>query len=157
MLTEDENIVEIKFAVQYRLSDARAFLFNSRDPEDAVLKAAETAVREVVGKMKMDAALAEERDQIGPRVRALMQSILDRYRVGIEVVGINLQQGGVRPPRTGAGRLRRRAESRPGARARQERGPGLRQRGGAACQGYRVAPDGGGRGLQGAHRRAGRG
>jgi len=98
MLTEDENIVEIKFAVQYRLSDARAFLFNSRDPEDAVRKAAETAVREVVGKMKMDAALAEERDQIGPRVRTLMQSILDRYELGIEVVGINLQQGGVRPP-----------------------------------------------------------
>ncbi len=98
MLTEDENIVEIKFAVQYRLNDARAYLFSSRDPDASVLKAAETAVREVVGKMKMDAALAEERDQIGPRVRALMQTILDRYQVGIEVVGINLQQGGVRPP-----------------------------------------------------------
>jgi membrane protease subunit HflK len=98
MLTEDENIVEIKFAVQYRLSDARAFLFESRDPDAAVIKAAETAVREVVGKMKMDAALAEDRDQIGPRVRALMQSILDRYKVGIEVVAVNLQQGGVRPP-----------------------------------------------------------
>lgn len=98
MLTEDENIVEIKFAVQYRLNDARAFLFESRDPDASVVKVAETAVREVVGKMKMDAALAEERDQIAPRVRALMQTILDRYKVGIEVVGINLQQGGVRPP-----------------------------------------------------------
>ncbi len=98
MLTEDENIVEIKFAVQYRLSDARAYLFSSRDPDAAVLKSAETAVREVVGKMKMDAALAEERDQIAPRVRVLMQTILDRYNIGIEVVGINLQQGGVRPP-----------------------------------------------------------
>jgi membrane protease subunit HflK len=98
MLTSDENIVEIKFAVQYRLSNARDFLFESRDPEAAVVKAAETAVREVVGKMRMDAALAEERDQIGPRVRALMQTILDRYKVGVEVVGINLQQGGVRPP-----------------------------------------------------------
>lgn len=98
MLTEDENIVEIKFAVQYRLSDARAYLFESRDPDAAVIKAAETAVREVVGKMKMDAALAEERDQIAPRVRALMQSILDRYKVGIEVVAVNMQQGGVRPP-----------------------------------------------------------
>jgi len=98
MLTEDENIVEIKFAVQYRLNDARAFLFESRDPDASVVKVAETAVREVVGKMKMDAALAEERDQIAPRVRALMQAILDRYKVGIEVVGINLQQGGVRPP-----------------------------------------------------------
>ncbi len=98
MLTEDENIVEIKFAVQYRLSDARAFLFESKNPSEAVVQAAETAVREVVGKMRMDSALAEERDQIGPRVRALMQTILDRYKVGIEVVGINLQQGGVRPP-----------------------------------------------------------
>jgi membrane protease subunit HflK len=98
MLTEDENIVEIKFAVQYRLSDARAYLFESKNPSEAVVQAAETAVRETVGKMRMDSALAEERDQIAPRVRALMQTILDRYKVGIEVVGINLQQGGVRPP-----------------------------------------------------------
>ena len=98
MLTEDENIVEIKFAVQYRLNDARAYLFESKDPANAVVQAAETAVREVVGKMKMDLALADERDQIAPRVRALMQTILDRYKVGVEVVGINLQQSGVRPP-----------------------------------------------------------
>lgn len=98
MLTLDQNIVEIKFAVQYRLNDARAFLFESRDPDASVIKVAETAVREVIGKMRMDAALAEERDQIAPRVRQLMQTILDRYNVGIEVVGINLQQGGVRPP-----------------------------------------------------------
>jgi membrane protease subunit HflK len=98
MLTEDENIVEIKFAVQYRLSDARAFLFESRNPTEAVVQAAETAVREVVGKLRMDSALAEERDQLAPRIRSLMQTILDRYKVGIEVVGINLQQGGVRPP-----------------------------------------------------------
>ncbi|MBM3386121.1 MAG: FtsH protease activity modulator HflK [Betaproteobacteria bacterium] len=98
MLTEDENIVEIKFAVQYRLNDARAYLFESKNPTEAVVQAAETAVREVLGKMKMDTALADERDQIGPRVRQLMQTILDRYKVGIEVVGINLQQGGVRPP-----------------------------------------------------------
>jgi membrane protease subunit HflK len=98
MLTEDENIVEIKFAVQYRLSDARAFLFESKSPTDAVGLAAETAVREVIGKMRMDSALSEERDQIAPRVREIMQKILDRYQVGIEVVNINLQQGGVRPP-----------------------------------------------------------
>ena len=98
MLTADENIVEIKFAVQYRLNDARAFLFESKNPTEAVVQAAETAVREVVGKMRMDSALSDERDQIAPRVRTLMQKILDRYKVGIEVVGINLQQGGVRPP-----------------------------------------------------------
>lgn len=98
MLTEDENIVEIKFAVQYRLSDARAWLFESKNPQDSVVQAAESSVREVVGKMRMDSALAEERDQIAPRVRALMQTMLDRYKIGVEVVGINLQQGGVRPP-----------------------------------------------------------
>lgn len=98
MLTEDENILDIKFAVQYRLNDARAFLFESKNPAEAVVQAAETSVREVLGKMKMDAALSDERDQIGPRVRAMMQTILDRYKVGVEVVGINLQSGGVRPP-----------------------------------------------------------
>lgn len=98
MLTADENIVEIKFAVQYRLSDARAYLFESKDPAAAVVQAAETAVREVVGKMRMDAALSEDRDKIAPQVRALMQTILDRYKVGVEVVAINLQQSGVRPP-----------------------------------------------------------
>jgi modulator of FtsH protease HflK len=98
MLTQDENIVEVKFAVQYRLKDARQYLFASKNPSEAVVQAAEAAVREVVGKMKMDSALGDERDQIGPRVRDLMQNILDRYGVGIEVVGINLQQSGVRPP-----------------------------------------------------------
>lgn len=98
MLTQDENIVDIKFAVQYRLNDARAYLFESKNPAETVVQAAETAVREVVGKMRMDAALSEERDQIAPQVRSLMQTILDRYKVGIEIVGINLQQGGVRPP-----------------------------------------------------------
>ena len=98
MLTQDENIVEIKFAVQYRLNDARAYLFESKSPDDAVVQAAESAVREVVGKMSMDNAMADERDQIAPRVRDLMQTILDRYRVGIEVVAVNMQQGGVHPP-----------------------------------------------------------
>lgn len=98
MLTKDENIVEIKFAVQYRLSNARDWLFNSKNPDIAVVQAAESAVREVVGNMRMDAALADERDQIASRVRDLMQKILDRYQVGVEVIGVNLQQGGVRPP-----------------------------------------------------------
>jgi membrane protease subunit HflK len=84
--------------VQYRLKDARAWLFESKNPAEAVVHAAETAVREVVGNMRMDSALSEERDQIAPRVRSLMQTILDRYNLGIEVVAVNLQQGGVRPP-----------------------------------------------------------
>jgi membrane protease subunit HflK len=98
MLTADENIVEIQFAVQYRLKNARDYLFNSKDPAGAVVQAAESAVREVVGKMTMDDAIGPERDKIGPQVRTLMQTILDRYGVGIEVVNVNLQQGGVRPP-----------------------------------------------------------
>ena len=98
MLTQDENILEMKFAVQYRLTDARAYLFESKNPTDAVVQAAETAAREVVGKMRMDAALSEDRDQIAPRIRTIMQSVLDNYHVGIEVVAINLEQGGVRPP-----------------------------------------------------------
>jgi membrane protease subunit HflK len=84
--------------VQYRLSNAQAWLYESKSPAETIVQVAESSVREVVGKMKMDAALAEERDQIAPRVRALMQTILDRYKIGVEVVGINLQQGGVRPP-----------------------------------------------------------
>jgi membrane protease subunit HflK len=98
MLTQDENILDIKFSVQYRLKDARAYLFESKNPAETVVQVAETAVREVVGKMQMNAALGEEREQIAPRVRTVMQNILDRYRVGIDVVAINLQQGGVRAP-----------------------------------------------------------
>jgi membrane protease subunit HflK len=98
MLTMDENIVELKFAVQYRLKDARAYPFESKKPDEAVVQAAESAAREVLGKMRMDSALAEERDQVAPRIRTLMQAILDRYSIGVDVVGINLQQGGVRPP-----------------------------------------------------------
>lgn len=98
MLTADENIVEVKFVVQYRLNDARAWLFASVDPSLSVKQVAESAVREVVGSMQMDSALAEERDQIAPRVRELMQKILDRYHIGVEVIAINMQQGGVLPP-----------------------------------------------------------
>ncbi len=98
MLTEDENILDVKFSVQYRLSDARAYLFETKDPTAAVVQAAETAVREVVGKMRLNAALGEEREQIAPRIRVLAQSILDRYKIGIEIVAINMQQGGVRAP-----------------------------------------------------------
>jgi modulator of FtsH protease HflK len=98
MLTEDENILDVKFSVQYRLSDARAYLFETKDPTAAVVQAAETAVREVVGKMRLNAALGEEREQIAPRIRVLAQAILDRYKIGIEIVAINMQQGGVRAP-----------------------------------------------------------
>jgi len=98
MLTEDENIIDVKFSVQYRLKDARAFLFESKNPAEAVVQAAETAVREVVGKMRLDVALGVEREEIAPRVQVLAQAILDRYKIGVEIVAINMQQGGVRAP-----------------------------------------------------------
>ena len=64
MLTQDENIIDIRFTVQYRLKDARAFLFENRDPEEAVTLAAESAVREIVGRTRIDAVLYEQRDAI---------------------------------------------------------------------------------------------
>ncbi len=157
MLTEDENIVEIKFAVQYRLNDARAWLFESRNPGEAVIQVAETAVREIVGKMRMDTALAEERDQIAPRVRTLMQTILDRYKIGVEVVGINLQQGGVRPPEQVQAAFDDVLKAGQGARAREERSPGLRQRRDSPRGRFRFQAHRGSRRLQGPDRRPGAG
>jgi membrane protease subunit HflK len=98
MLTQDENIVEIKFAVQFRLNDVRAWLFESERPEDAIRQAAESAVREVAGQMTMDNTMTDQRDQIAPRVRELTQKILDRYKLGVEITAVNMQQTGVRPP-----------------------------------------------------------
>ncbi|MEO6033220.1 MAG: FtsH protease activity modulator HflK [Burkholderiaceae bacterium] len=96
MLTQDENIVDIRFTVQYRLKDARNFLFENRDPEDAVRLAAESAVREVVGKSKIDEVLYEQRDAIATEVIKSIQSQLDRLKAGILVVNVNLQS--VQPP-----------------------------------------------------------
>ena len=70
MLTQDENIVDIRFTVQYRLKDARAYLFENRNPDEAVVLAAESAVREIVGKSKMDSVLYEQRDAIAAELRA---------------------------------------------------------------------------------------
>ncbi len=96
MLTQDENIVDIRFTVQYRLKDARNFLFENRDPEAAVRLAAESAVREVVGKSKIDEVLYEQRDAIATEVMKSIQSQLDRLKTGIVVVNVNLQS--VQPP-----------------------------------------------------------
>jgi membrane protease subunit HflK len=96
MLTQDENIVDIRFTVQYRLKDARNFLFENRDPEEAVRLAAESAVREVVGKSKIDEVLYEQRDAIATEVMKSIQSQLDRLKTGIVVVNVNLQS--VQPP-----------------------------------------------------------
>ena len=91
MLTQDENIVDIRFTVQYRLKDARAFLFENRDPEEAVTLAAESAVREIVGKSKIDSVLYEQRDAIASDLVKSVQMQLDRLKAGIVVVNVNVQ------------------------------------------------------------------
>ena len=96
MLTQDENIVDIRFTVQYRLKDARAFLFENRDPEAAVTLAAESAVREIVGKSKIDSVLYEQRDAIATELVKSVQTQLDRLKTGILVVNVNVQS--VQPP-----------------------------------------------------------
>ena len=96
MLTQDENIVDIRFTVQYRLKDARAFLFENRDPEEAVTLAAESSVREIVGKSKIDSVLYEQRDAIAADLAKSVQKQLDRLKAGIVVVNINVQS--VQPP-----------------------------------------------------------
>src|SRR4051812_49967826 len=96
MLTQDENIVDIRFTVQYRLKDARAFLFENRDPEEAVALAAESAVREIVGKSKIDSVLYEQRDAIATELAKSVQGQLDRLKAGIVIVNVNVQS--VQPP-----------------------------------------------------------
>ena len=96
MLTDDENIIDLQFAVQYILKDPIEFLFVNRAPEDTVLQVAETAMREIVGKNKMDFVLYEGRAEIADRAKALMQQILDRYNTGISVSQVTLQN--IQPP-----------------------------------------------------------
>jgi membrane protease subunit HflK len=96
MLTDDENIVDVQFAVQYVLKSPNDYLFNSRDPDEAVLQAAETALREVVGKSSMDFVLYEGRSEVAARAHKLMQSILDRYGTGISVSKVTMQNA--QPP-----------------------------------------------------------
>ena len=96
MLTQDENIVDIRFTVQYRLKDARAFLFENRDPEAAVTLAAESAVREIVGKSKIDSVLYEQRDAIANDLVKSIQTQLDRLKTGVLIVNVNVQS--VQPP-----------------------------------------------------------
>lgn len=96
MLTKDENIVDIRFTVQYRLKDARAYLFENAKPDDAVIQAAESAVREIVGKSNMDQVLYEQRDEISSQLMALLQTQLDRLNTGILIVNVNV--GSVQAP-----------------------------------------------------------
>ncbi len=96
MLTDDENYVDIQFAVQYILNDPEKYLFNNRDPDDAVLQAAETAIREIIGKSEMDFVLYEGREQVAAEATQLMQRILDRYEIGIAISRVTMQNA--QPP-----------------------------------------------------------
>ncbi|KWR88875.1 FtsH protease activity modulator HflK [Cupriavidus sp. IDO] len=100
MLTQDENIIDVRFTVQYTIQDASEFLFfNKTDrggDEELVTQAAETSVREIVGRNKMDAVLYENREQIAQALAKSVQSILTAYKTGIRVISVNVQS--VQPP-----------------------------------------------------------
>lgn len=96
MLTDDENIIDLQFAVQYLLKDPVDFLFVNRGPDEAALHIAETAMREIVGKNKMDFVLYEGRAEIATRAKLLMQEIHDRYKTGISISQVTLQN--IQPP-----------------------------------------------------------
>ncbi|MDG1249958.1 MAG: FtsH protease activity modulator HflK [Gammaproteobacteria bacterium] len=96
MLTQDENIVEIILAAQYRVKDAPGYLFNLRGPETTLKQAMESAIREIVGKSKVDFVLYEGLEVISSSTKELMQEILDRYDSGIEITSLNLEK--TQPP-----------------------------------------------------------
>jgi modulator of FtsH protease HflK len=96
MLTQDENIVDVRFVVQFRLKSAADFLFNNTQPEAAVVLAAESAIREVVGKSTMNVVLNEKRESIAGDIVKGTQAQLDLYKAGIEVASVNIQN--VQPP-----------------------------------------------------------
>ena len=89
MLTEDENIIDMQVAVQYKLKSAKDYVFNNRDTDKSVMSAAETAIREVVGKSKLDDLLQKGL----PDTSARMQTILDSYNTGILITSVSRQKG----------------------------------------------------------------
>ncbi|QKT04698.1 FtsH protease activity modulator HflK [Ectothiorhodospiraceae bacterium 2226] len=96
MLTQDENIVDIRFVVQYRVNDAHNYLFNVRDPDGTLRQAMESAVREIVGKSTLDFVITGGRTQVAMQTHELMQQILDNYQAGLEVTSVNMQDA--QPP-----------------------------------------------------------
>ncbi len=96
MLTGDENIIDIDFAVFWKVRDAGDYLFNTRDPDDTVKQVAESEMREVIGRTPIQPALTEARAQIETDVRAGMQAVLDQYKSGVEITQVQLQK--VDPP-----------------------------------------------------------
>ncbi|CAM5409688.1 FtsH protease activity modulator HflK [Eoetvoesiella caeni] len=98
MLTTDENIVDLQFVVQYRLSPDGApdYLFKTSNPDESVRQAAETAMREVVGQQPMDSVLYSGRTEIATQVQKLAQRILDVYQTGVQLSTVAIQN--VQPP-----------------------------------------------------------
>src|SRR5260221_3725492 len=96
MLTDDANIVDLQFAVQYLVKDARDYIFKVRRPDESAMQIAETAMREVIGKNRMDAILYETQVDVANRARDLMQQIHDRYETGIQISTVTIQNA--QPP-----------------------------------------------------------
>jgi membrane protease subunit HflK len=96
MLTGDENIVDLRFIVQYNLHDPVKYLFNVRNPDAAVKNVAESAIREIIGYHKLETILTYGKSIIQDETRALMQNIMDRYESGIQILAVQLQS--VQPP-----------------------------------------------------------
>lgn len=91
MLTQDENIVEVKLAIQYKVKSPDDYLFFDRNPDITMRDASESAIREVVGKNKMDFILKEGRSEVAARTKDSLQATLDRYKTGLLVTSVNLQ------------------------------------------------------------------
>jgi membrane protease subunit HflK len=96
MLTEDENIIDIKFTVQYKVKNPQEYLFSVRDPDLTLRQVTESSVREIVGKNKLDYVITEGRQDVAAKAEALMQKVLDDYKTGIRVVKLNMQDA--QPP-----------------------------------------------------------
>ena len=96
MLTEDENIVSVNFAIQYDIKDASNFIFNLRDPDETLRASGESAIREVLGKNKMDFVITEGREAIAASTKSLLQVVLDDYDSGINVQSVNILEA--QPP-----------------------------------------------------------
>jgi membrane protease subunit HflK len=90
MLTLDENLVDLNIAVQYRRADPIAFSFNVRDPEATLGEVSESAIREIIGRSRLDFVLEEGRQEITARTKELVQRTLDIYKTGIEVTSVSL-------------------------------------------------------------------
>lgn len=96
MLTGDQNIIDIDFVVQWRIKNAKDFLFNIRDPQATVKLAAESSIREIVGQTRLEEVLATKRTEVETRTRDVLQRIMDDYKAGVFIAEVKMQK--VDPP-----------------------------------------------------------